>query len=368
MRRVLVAWGSAALFTTASAAQVPARLSDSAFGALSAALSEPSGYFDTDNLVSNEDSYLHPIPTLARLGLAGGAYLGVGPDQNFSYIAAIKPSVAFIVDIRRDNLLELLLFKAIFALSRNRLEYLCLLFGKTGPADTAGWSARGPDALLSFIGSARGDSTGAVTRVKTRIQRLGMALSATDLETLDRFHRAFIQAGPGLKLTSFGRGERVDYPDFRKLMLEKDRGGRQSSYLASEPAFRAVKALQDRNLVVPVVGNFAGDKALAAVGKYLRDHGETVTMFYTSNVEQYLVQDGILDRFARNVNGLPRRLDAVIVRSYFPYGRPHPQLVAGYLSVQLVQRIEKFLVQRFLVNRPTRETYFDLVTTDLVEP
>src|SRR5215207_7700196 len=90
-----------------SAAQAPA-LSDSAFAALVARLSEPGGYFDTDNLISNESSYLHAVGRLRALRGAGptGAYVGVGPDQNFSYIAAARPKVAFIVDIRRDNLLQ----------------------------------------------------------------------------------------------------------------------------------------------------------------------------------------------------------------------------------------------------------------------
>ena len=75
------------------------------FAARIAQLSEPGGYFDTDNLISNERSYLHVAPALRNPSLRGGAYVGVGPDQNFSYIAQIRPSIAFIVDLRRDNLL-----------------------------------------------------------------------------------------------------------------------------------------------------------------------------------------------------------------------------------------------------------------------
>jgi len=80
--------------------------------------SEPEGYFDTDNFITNETSYLHVIPELQKRTAPGGVYIGVGPDQNFSYIARLRPSEAFIVDIRRDNLLLHLLFKAIFASSR----------------------------------------------------------------------------------------------------------------------------------------------------------------------------------------------------------------------------------------------------------
>src|SRR6185503_4496484 len=82
------------------------------FAALVQQLSEPGGDFGGDNLISNEQSYLRVLPALARAGATGGAYVGVGPDQNFSYIAQVKPSVAYIIDIRRDNLLLHLLFKA----------------------------------------------------------------------------------------------------------------------------------------------------------------------------------------------------------------------------------------------------------------
>src|SRR3954468_3361212 len=95
---------------------------DTSFARLVARLSEPGGFFDSDNLISNETSYLHVLQAMQRLGVRGGAYLGVGPDQNFSYIAAVRPSIAIMVDIRRDNLLEHLLFKALFEMSRTRVE------------------------------------------------------------------------------------------------------------------------------------------------------------------------------------------------------------------------------------------------------
>ena len=74
------------------------------------------------------------MPDLKKRGVRGGAYVGVGPDQNFSYIAAIRPDVAFIVDVRRDNLLLHLLFKSLFTLARTRVEYLALLLGRPVPA------------------------------------------------------------------------------------------------------------------------------------------------------------------------------------------------------------------------------------------
>src|ERR1700686_1375795 len=60
-------------------------------------LSEDGGDFDTDNLISNERSYLDVIPALNASRVSGGAYVGLGPDQNFSYIAQVRPAIAFIL-------------------------------------------------------------------------------------------------------------------------------------------------------------------------------------------------------------------------------------------------------------------------------
>ena len=46
-----------------------------------------------------------------------GVYIGVGPEQNFSYIARLRPTIAFIVDIRLENRNLHLLHKAVIELS-----------------------------------------------------------------------------------------------------------------------------------------------------------------------------------------------------------------------------------------------------------
>src|SRR5207245_10538895 len=59
--------------------------------------------------------------------------LGVGPYQNLSYIVHTHPLSAIITDIRRQKMLQHLLFKALFAMASNRVEYLSLLFSKQTP-------------------------------------------------------------------------------------------------------------------------------------------------------------------------------------------------------------------------------------------
>ena len=69
---------------------VPDRLSDAEFWALRDALSEPAGEFRSENLVSNETMFQWPIPELTKTVTPGTVYMGVAPDQNFTYMAALQ--------------------------------------------------------------------------------------------------------------------------------------------------------------------------------------------------------------------------------------------------------------------------------------
>jgi hypothetical protein len=367
---LLAAAASAVLAVTSPvgaqrAATAPAecRAAVGSFPRLVACLSEPGGYFDTDNLISNERSYLHVMGALARLGVRGGAYIGVGPDQNFSYIARVRPSIAFIIDVRRDNMLQHLLFKALFARARTRAEYLALLVGRPVPAGVERWRDRPVAALVAYVDStpATPASTAAArAAVLAEVRRTGVPLSAADLATIQRFHTAFIEAGLGLQFTSTGRAPQSYYPTLRQLLLERDLDGRQASYLANESDFQFVKELERRDLVVPVVGNLAGPHALPAIGRLVRQRGERVSAFYTSNVEDYLIRDGSFEHYARTVAALPHDTTSVIIRSYFGGGffrEPLPQSVPGYYSTQLLQRISAFAARQA---RRDYSTYRDL--------
>ena len=305
---------------TAQSAGPRAAQAPGSFAGQVAALSEPGGYFDTDNLISNERSYLQVIPELQRAGVRGGAYIGVGPDQNFSYIAHIRPAMAFIVDIRRDNLLLHLLFKAIFAEARTRVEYLALLLGRPVPRPLDGWREAGIGRIVAYIDGVPVDrqSVDALRlRLNGLVTRFDVALSPEDLATIDRFHRRFIEAGLGLRFQSTGRPPQSHYPDYRELLLETDSSGRQSNYLASEESFQFVKSLHARDGIVPVVGDLSGPKALAAVARLLNGRGERLSAFYTSNVEFYLERAGTYDRFVNNLSGMPRTPRSVVIRSIF---------------------------------------------------
>jgi hypothetical protein len=331
-------------------------------GALVARLSDAGGYFDTDNLISNERGYQQVLNAMERLGVRGGAYIGVGPDQNYTYIARVRPRIAFVADIRRDNMLEHLLFKALIAHAANRAEYLALWTGRPVPANSEAYARRPINALVAWIDSSSAtpaSTAHAKAVVHDGLQRSGIPLSAPDLATISRFHDAFIAQGLSLQFTSEGRSARDYYPTLRQLILEHDASGRQRGYLASEDDFQFIKSMHRRNLIVPVTGDLSGAHALPAIGQYLREHGTRVSVLYASNVEDYLIRDGRFAAYVASVRGLPADTNAVIIRSFFGAGSGHPESTPEYYATQLLQRLDRFVADSGVAGV---RRYRDLVT------
>lgn len=339
MKLRLAALAAMALFVLPVAArQAP----PTGFAHIVASLSEPGGYFDTDNLISNESSYLQVIPELEKR-VHGGAYLGVGPDQSFTYIAAVRPSIAFIIDVRRDNLLLHLLFKALFRTSTTRVEYLSGLFGRRPPPDVEPWRAAAIDRLVSSIEAApHADAAALDARLERTMRAFGVPLSSGDVQTIRRFHQSFIDAGPSLRFQSAGRPPQRNYPTLGEMLVDTDPSGHQSNFLASEEAFQFVRGLENRDLVIPVTGDLAGPSAVAAIGRYLAGRNERVSAFYVSNVEFYLFREGTYARFVANLQRLPHAKDSVLIRSIFAGryatggGRPGDDSVSELQSIDEV--------------------------------
>lgn len=299
--------------------RLPTRLSDRDFWRLVTDLSEPGGFFNSDNLVSNEDTFQQVIPELTRIVAPGGVYVGVGPDQNYTYIAALNPAVAFIPDVRRGNLQLHLMYKALFALSADRAEFLSRLFSRPRPigltADTPvrelmeAYIAAEPDAALLDR------NLRAVLDYLARHRRA--RLDAEDRAGIEFVHGSFFAGGPLMAFVSNSGSRRARYPSYAELQTATDLDGVARAFLATEALFQRVKALHARNLIVPLVGDFAGPLTLEAIGAWVRARGGAVTVFYTSNVEQYLFQDREWDRFRRSVATMPLHQSSTFVRSCF---------------------------------------------------
>lgn len=333
---------------------VPDRISDRDFWQLVTSMSETSGHFPSDNLVSNELTFQWVIPELQALSEEGRAYLGVGPDQNFTYLASLQPSIAFIVDIRRDNLRLQLMYKALFELSPTRASFLSRLFSREIPA------ALPRDASIDEIFAAIEGSPASQDRHRETLQLLrhhlkvqhGFAISEEDFAGVEYVLTAFFYAGPSLAYSNAGRGR---YPTYQDLMSAADREGRQRSYLANEVLYGRLRSMQMRNLVVPVVGDFAGPKALREVGAYLAARNAVVGAIYTSNVEQYLFQYGTWPAYYANVRGLPIDERSTFVRSCFTPCQAPP----GSRSVQILDPVAGLLRD---VTSGRILSYFDLLS------
>jgi len=378
-------WGLLLLPLTASAVGfwIPARpvreatfeqekldsLSTSEFSRLIQDLSEEDGYFRSDNFTSNETSYLHVVGKLREMRVSGGAYLGVGPEQNFTYIAKVRPHIAFIVDIRRQAMLQHLLYKAFFQISESRAEFLSALLSQPLGGDGAPGKGASVERLLDYFGSEPASErtfAANLARVRKIIQQqFHFPLSAQDQERLEHVYSAFHKEGLGISFRIGPANWRGwNFPDLRELVLERDLDGQLGNFLASEEDYRFVRNLHLRNRVIPVVGDFAGPKALAGVGEYLRKNGYTVRAFYTSNVEQFLFQNGAFEAFAENVQKLPIDANSFFIRAVSGRGEPpHPAHVPGHRTTTVLQNISVFLKD---YGEGAYTDYKSLVTTHFI--
>jgi hypothetical protein len=295
-------------------------VSDQEFWQLVEDFSEPNGYFRSDNFLSNENAFQHVIPRLQSTLPQGGVYLGVGPEQNFTYLVALRPKLAFIVDIRRGNMDEHLLYKAFIEQSTDRADFLSRLFARPRPAglndatpiaemmDAYELMAPNDDLFQKNLKAATDHLVGSHK----------FRLTADDIRGLEYVYTAFFKGGPDLNYT-FGGSTffgSMRFPTYSTLMSETDDRGQQRSYLATEENFRILAEMERNNAIVPITGDFGGPKALRAVGKYLKSRGATVNAIYTSNVEQYLFQqDEAWRRYYANVAALPFDGRSVFIRS-----------------------------------------------------
>lgn len=341
-------------------------LSATEFSRLFRDLSEESGYFRSDNFTSNETSYLHVVDKLRELGATGGAYIGVGPEQNFTYIAKVRPRIAFIIDIRRQALIQHLMFKAIFHLAPTRVQYLSLLLSKPVPKEKTPAPDASTNEILDVFSQAPSDDrayTSNLAAIRKAIKEdFQVQLSEADQASLSYVYKNFHD--DALEIAYRMEGTRGGwFPTLKDLIVQPDQHGKLGNFLASKEDYEVVRDLHHRNLIIPVVGDFAGKKALAAIGDYLRKNGLTVTAFYTSNVEQYLFQNGVFGGFAENVRKLPITEKSLFIRAVPNTRFTHPAQLPGHRTTTLLQQMTVFLRD---FDEGRYQTYADMVMTHYI--
>jgi len=294
---------------------LPSQIPDSQFLQMLSEFSEPDGYFQFENFVSNEPTYQAVIPQAKQVIKPGGAYLGVAPEQNFTYIVATKPQIAFIVDIRRQNMIELLVYKALFEIAPNRAEFLSRLFSRKQPAGIPMNAT--PKQLFQAYENVKADAqlfSETLQAVKDKlIKQHGFKPVGDDEKKIELILNVFREGGPGMDYAfASPRRPTATLPSYYSLMVSTDGNGKNWSYLASEENYRYIREMQQKNLIVPLVGDFGGPKAIKAVGAFLKSHGATTRLFYISNVEDYL--QASWQSYLSNLAALPQDESTLLIR------------------------------------------------------
>jgi hypothetical protein len=307
---------------SAQAPSLPSEISDKDFWRMIVDLSEPGGSYPYENFVSNELQVQDVIPALKVTTKSGGVYMGVGPEQNFTYVSVLQSKLAFVIDIRRQNMLELLMYKALFELSPDRADFVGKLFSRPRPAGLDTRTNVG--ALFAAYENAKADPdlhTKNLQAIKASINKHGFQLSNDDLSKIEYVYQVFYRGGPGItyEFSSPSPSSLVRPSSYMEIMTTTDQTGRNSAFLASEESYKYVREMQRKNLIVPLVGDFSGPAVIRNVGRYLKERNATVAVFYISNVETYL-NDAQRQTFYANVAALPLDSSSMFIR--FILGNP----------------------------------------------
>jgi len=297
---------------------LPSQYTDAEFWRMMTDFSEAGGDYQYENFVSNEISYQEVIPELSRLAKPGGVYFGVATEQNFTYIDVVRPKVAFIFDLRRQNTMVLLVYKALFEMADNRADFVSLLFSRKRPAGLDANSSA--VALFQAYAEAKPDAqlyADTLKNIKDRlIRQHRFALSADDEEKIEYVFNIFFRGGPRMDYGFASTAPNPYVPSYHMLAVTNDGHGKNWVYLNREESYKHIREMQQKNLIVPLVGDFTGVKAIRTVSQYVKDHGSTLSVFYISNVEDY-IQAKWSDYLA-NLATLPSDNSTLLIR-FEPY-------------------------------------------------
>jgi hypothetical protein len=311
-----------AVTSLAQAPSLPSEINDKDFWQMIEQLSEPGGSYPYENFVSNELQVQDVIPALKATTKPGGVYIGVGPEQNFTYVAALQSKLAFVIDIRRQNMLELLMYKALFELSPNRADFVGRLFSR--PAGIPNSEKMAPEALFAAYQNVKPDAdfyAKNLQAIKASLTKHGYPLTTEDLSKIDYVYNVFYRGGPGItyEFASPSPGSLVNPSNYAQIMSRTDPSGKNNAFLANDENYQYVREMQRKNLIVPLVGDFAGPAVIRNVGRYLKERNATVGVFYISNVETYLDESQRM-AFYGNVATLPVDSSSTFIR--FILGNP----------------------------------------------
>jgi hypothetical protein len=211
-------------------------------------------------------------------------------------------------------MLEMLMYKALFELSPDRLDFVGRLFSRKRPTLVS--SRASSSALLAAYEKARPDAAlyqKNLEDIQASMTKHGFQLSSEDLAKIEYVYQVFYKGGPAINYEFMSTSPFTGAATFSQLMNITDTTGRNWGFLATEENYQYVREMQRKNLIVPLVGDFAGQKALRNIGRYLKAHNTTVTAFYASNVEYYLSPEE-KQAFYANLAEIPVDSSSMLIR------------------------------------------------------
>jgi hypothetical protein len=263
------------------------------------------------------------------------------------------------------------MYKSIFHLADTRAKFLAYLFSKPISAE----ANLGPDApidkIIEYFETAPTDPLAFSKNLhlieKTIQEDFRFPLSDRDRISLEYVYTAFRDENLNIRYRSGGPNWPGSpwgaFPTLRDILVEHDLKGKPGNFLVARADYEFVRALQDHNRIIPVVGDFSGSRALAGVADYLTRNGYWVSAWYTSNVEQYLFANGVFSSFAENVAKLPITDKSIFIRAFPNMREPHPAKISGHRLTTLLEKISVFLKDN---DQGRYQDYWSLVTTNYI--
>jgi len=328
-------------------------LSDAVFGQWLEQCSERGNDFISDNWVSNETAYADHLDFLRRTVPSNSVFIGVGPEQNFSYLAAVPYRYAFIVDIRRGNLLQHLYYKVLFEDCETPQQWLAALCSR--PCDP-GWERLAYSDWLERLATAKADPRQAAVfldHFRRRVTQLNFVTRDSDWKFLARLQNEFAAKGLDVRFEyRLPKADEPTFPTFREVLLARDPAGHYGCFLADPAGYGRVRHMQQENRIIPVIGDFGGRRTFGEIAAILRRHNLKVGLFYASNVEFYLMPRRFpgakMENFVWNLECLPTSPATLLLRTHklklpgstpYPWGNPLFEPRLQYLQ-RFVQRYE----------------------------
>jgi hypothetical protein len=133
---------------------------------------------------------------------------------------------------------------------------------------------------------------------------------------VDYILQVFMRAGPAIDYryaSTWPPSLPQTVPNYEQFMTAADPDGNRWSFLASEENYQFVRQMNQKNLFIPIIGDFAGPSAFRNIAKYLKDRNAVVSAFYASNVEFYLDATQKLT-FWKNAGALPVDSSSMFIR------------------------------------------------------